>query len=213
MVPRATGLTVSGLDHGNPVPLTRPPYLKDQANSIHSTEQSWRMFKSRRRASAPNSPCFDVVRIGAAGSIGLSRMNDVIPAISQSDLLAVRRLFEQYAASLGVDLGFQHFARELSSLPADYCAPRGALERSGAGDGNRTHLAGLGSRCITTMLRPHSDVAVFSPFRRANQAKVGKPAWVLIMVLVMAPPTETGNPASLSSEETETKDELSSPGT
>ena len=25
----------------------------------------------------------------------------------------------------------------------------------GAGDGNRTHLAGLGSRCITTMLHPH----------------------------------------------------------
>src|SRR5208283_830241 len=28
------------------------------------------------------------------------------------------------------------------------------LRKSGAGDGNRTHLAGLGSRCITTMLRP-----------------------------------------------------------
>ena len=40
---------------------------------------------------------------------------------------ATRDLFTEYAAQLEVDLGFQDFDAELTGLPGEYCAPRGAL--------------------------------------------------------------------------------------
>lgn len=44
------------------------------------------------------------------------------------DLLqATQLIFQEYAAGLGIDLGFQDFEAELASLPGDYDAPQGAL--------------------------------------------------------------------------------------
>ncbi|KQP21649.1 GNAT family N-acetyltransferase [Pseudorhodoferax sp. Leaf267] len=42
-------------------------------------------------------------------------------------LQATRAIFEEYAASLDIDLAFQSFAAELDSLPGHYAAPHGTL--------------------------------------------------------------------------------------
>lgn len=46
---------------------------------------------------------------------------------SVSELEETRRIFQEYAASLQVDLCFQDFGNELTNLPGDYAAPRGTL--------------------------------------------------------------------------------------
>ena len=49
------------------------------------------------------------------------------PARTADDLAATAALFEAYATSLPVDLGYQDFAAELATLPGKYAPPGGEL--------------------------------------------------------------------------------------
>ena len=56
----------------------------------------------------------------------------------------MRELFAEYAAGLGVNLGFQNFIEELAGLPGDYAEPAGRILLARDGD----HVTG----CVA--LRP-----------------------------------------------------------
>jgi GNAT superfamily N-acetyltransferase len=71
----------------------------------------------------------DIFRIGAVGTAG--------------DLGAAKGLFEEYAASLGLDLGYQNFAAELAGLPGRYAPPEGALLLARDGTGEPLGCVGL----------------------------------------------------------------------
>jgi ribosomal protein S18 acetylase RimI-like enzyme len=54
-------------------------------------------------------------------------MLNIFQVETDEDLQAVKRLFIEYADSLGFDLCFQHFEEELANLPGDYAPPSGCL--------------------------------------------------------------------------------------
>ena len=63
---------------------------------------------------------------------------EIIPTTSGENTREIKLLFQEYAASLQFDLGFQNFEEELAGLPGDYAPPGGRLllacyEGQGAG--------------------------------------------------------------------------------
>jgi ribosomal protein S18 acetylase RimI-like enzyme len=54
-------------------------------------------------------------------------MIEHITSSDDASIDAVREIFREYADSLGVDLAFQEFEREVRELPGEYAPPRGAL--------------------------------------------------------------------------------------
>jgi ribosomal protein S18 acetylase RimI-like enzyme len=67
----------------------------------------------------------------------------VAPVRSAGDLAAVVRLFESYAASLGIDLAYQDFAGELAAMPGKYAPPGGELLLARRPEGEALGCVGL----------------------------------------------------------------------
>ena len=58
----------------------------------------------------------------------------LIQVQTDSEVQEARRLFEEYAAWLGVNLCFQNFEKELAELPGEYVPPTGRLFLAFDGD-------------------------------------------------------------------------------
>jgi ribosomal protein S18 acetylase RimI-like enzyme len=63
----------------------------------------------------------------------MERAVTVRPARVPDEVPAVRTLFQEYAAGLGIDFCFRHFDAELAELPGAYAPPAGRLLVAEAG--------------------------------------------------------------------------------
>ena len=68
---------------------------------------------------------------------------EIISATTPAQLDALVELFVEYQRWLDVDLGFQHFDRELTTLPGDYAPPQGCLLAARAAAGPLAGAVGL----------------------------------------------------------------------
>lgn len=59
--------------------------------------------------------------------INIIQMEKIIIAKTKSDYKVAAQLFKEYATGLGIDLCFQHFEEELSSLSNIYAPPYGGI--------------------------------------------------------------------------------------
>ncbi len=65
------------------------------------------------------------------------------PVRTPQELTAIRELFEEYVASLHLDLSFQNFDDELTGLPGKYAPPAGELLLARTSDGLPIGCVGL----------------------------------------------------------------------
>ena len=54
-------------------------------------------------------------------------MWEIVQAENRKDLETAKSHTKEYTASLGLNLDFQHFDRELQHFPGDYAPPRGRV--------------------------------------------------------------------------------------
>lgn len=69
----------------------------------------------------------EVERARRSASFRAMTAVEVRRAVVPGELSCVRALFDEYAASLDIDLSFQGFAEEVASLPGRYASPAGGL--------------------------------------------------------------------------------------
>jgi ribosomal protein S18 acetylase RimI-like enzyme len=62
-------------------------------------------------------------------------LTEIVQVTTSAEIESARTLFLEYAAWIGIDLGFQGFDEEVASLPGCYVPPRGVLLLAPGRDG------------------------------------------------------------------------------
>ena len=102
---------------------------------------------------------------------------EISQALGPGDIEEIRRLFVEYAESLGYDLGFQNFDDEVASLPGAYAPPGGRLLLARAGE---AVAGGIGLRplepgiCEMKRLYVRPEYRAIKAGRRLAEAVIGE---------------------------------------